>query len=45
MQQRLRFADVLVGDVGESVVFSLMGGADVYVPEDLRVEISDINIT
>ncbi len=34
----------LAGDDVEITVFSFMGGAEVYVPEDLRVEISDVGI-
>ena len=34
----------LADDVVELTVFSLMGGADIYVPEGLNVEVSDVAI-
>ena len=34
----------LADDITELTVFSLMGGADIRVPEDLRVEVTDIGI-
>lgn len=39
----LNDAELAADDV-EITVFSLMGGTDVYVPENLRVEVSDIGI-
>lgn len=39
----LNDAELAADDV-EITVFSLMGGSDIYLPEDLRVEISDVGI-
>ncbi len=39
----LNDAELAADDV-QITVLSFMGGSDVYVPEDLRVEISDVGI-